>query len=264
MKKIVLAFIAIGSFLNVVHAQSDAMYIMKDGAVIDKIYVNTQIDSVVFYKPIETSGTLTDARDGKVYKWVAIGNQIWMAENLAYLPSVVGPKIGSKTTAYYYVLDYDGIDVIKAKDQSNYEKYGVFYNWTAAMAGSASSMGNPSMVQGVCPTGWHLPSDAEWAELTAYLGGDSIAGGKLKETGTTHWNANNTGATNETGFTALPAGNRSVYGQFVMNRFSGLWWSATEYKADRAWIRSMYCRDKEATGSAGDKDAGLSVRCVKD
>src|SRR5690554_404167 len=145
--------------------------------------------------------TIKDARDNQTYRIVTIGSQTWMAENLKYLPSVVGPWTGSQTTPHYYVYGYNGTDVNVAKATDNYATYGVLYNWTAAMDGEASSTTNPSGVQGVCPAGWHLPSDAEWTELTDYLTSD--AGGKLKETGTTHWNSPNSRATNETGFTAL-------------------------------------------------------------
>ncbi len=123
----------------------------------------------------------TDSRDGTHYNAVKIGNQVWMAENLKYLPSVVGPGTGSQTTPYYYVYGYDSTVVADAKATSNYTTYGVLYNWPAAMNEATSSSSNPSGVQGACPTGWHLPSDAEWTELTDYLGGTSVAGGKLKE-----------------------------------------------------------------------------------
>jgi uncharacterized protein (TIGR02145 family) len=139
--------------------------------------------------------TIKDARDNQTYRIVTIGSQTWMAENLKYLPSVVRPRTGSKTTPHYYVYGYDGTNVTDAKATANYNTYGVLYNWPAAMNGTASSTTNPSGVQGVCPDGWHLPSDAEWTELTDYLGGAIDAGGKLKETGTTHWNSPNTSAT---------------------------------------------------------------------
>ncbi|HOR61199.1 MAG TPA: FISUMP domain-containing protein [Bacteroidales bacterium] len=139
--------------------------------------------------------SFTDPRDNNTYRTVQIGNQIWMAENLKYLPSVVGPGTGSKTNPYYYVYDYVGTNVDAAKQSAIYTTYGVLYNWEAAKT--------------ACPTGWHLPSDAEWTILTNYLGGEAVAGGKLKETGTTHWNSPNEGATNETDFTALPGGNRA-------------------------------------------------------
>jgi uncharacterized protein (TIGR02145 family) len=160
-----------------------------------------------------TTGTMTDARDGKTYNTVTIGNQEWMAENLAYLPSVnMGADGSDDNTAgkYYYVYGYDGTNVTDAKATDNYTTYGVLYNWNAAMDGASTSSANPSGVQGVCPTSWHLPSDVEWTVLTDLLGGESVAGGKLKETGTTHWNSPNTGATNS----GLPGGLRSGSGGY--------------------------------------------------
>src|SRR5574344_1416783 len=228
-----------------VFAQNDTMYVMKNGTVVGQYNVNTEVDSVIFYKPtIEetTSGTFTDSRDGNEYNWAQIGNQVWMAENLAYLPSVNMVADGSEDAAgsYYYVYGYDGTNVADAKATDNYATYGVLYNWTAAMDGEASSTTNPSGIQGVCPTGWHLPSDAEWTVLTDYLGGESVAGGKLNETGTTHWNSPNTGATNETGFTALPGGYRRSNGSFLNIGYLGHWWSATEFNTSNAWYRLMY------------------------
>ena len=184
LKKVSLAtFLTFVLSFSSVFAQNDTMYIMKSGAIVGQYNVNTEVDSVIFYKPtIEetTSGTFIDSRDGNEYNWVQIGDQIWMAENLKYLPSVVGSGTGSETTPYYYVYGYDGTNVPDAKATDNYATYGVLYNWTAAMNGEASSKTNPSGIQGVCPAGWHLPSDAEWTELTDYLGGRSVAGGKLK------------------------------------------------------------------------------------
>jgi uncharacterized protein (TIGR02145 family) len=215
----------------------------------------------------ETLGsTFTDSRDGNVYKMVTIGDQIWMAENLRYLPSVVGPATGSGTTPYYYVYGYNGTNVNAAKATSNYSTYGVLYNWPAAMNGAASSTTNPSGVQGVCPAGWHLPSDAEWTELTDYLGGTSVAGGKLKETGTAHWNSPNTGATNETGFTALPGGTRSLNGYFFHIGSYGLWWSATEPSTNPngAWYRGINYSLSDVGRSVSSKETGFSVGCVRD
>ena len=211
-----------------------------------------------------SGGTFTDTRDGKVYQTVVIGTQEWMAENLKYLPSVVGPGTGSQSTPYYYVYGYDGTNVADAKATDNYATYGVLYNWPAAMAGSASSNANPSGVQGVCPAGWHLPSDAEWTELTDYLGGISVAGGKLKETGTTHWASPNTGATNETGFTALPGGDRYLFGDFYAIGLLGYWWSATEYGPHYAWSRYVGYADSNVDRNINAKEDGYSVRCVRD
>lgn len=203
-----------------------------------KAYVDVLLVQIEALKaqiePSLLANGFTDPRDGNHYNVVKIGNQVWMAENLKYLPSVVGSGTGSLTIPYYYVYGYNGTDVAAAKGTANYTTYGVLYNWPAAMAGSASSAANPSGVQGVCPTGWHLPSDAEWTQLTDYLGGEGVAGGKLKEAGTAHWQSPNTGATNETGFTALPGGYRYDDGSFDGIGDGGFWWSATERYASNA------------------------------
>src|SRR5574344_648159 len=221
LKKVSLAtFLTFVLSFSSVFAQNDTMYIMKSGAMADQYNVNTEVDSVIFYKPtIEetTSGTFTDSRDGNEYNWAQRGNQVWMLENIKYLPSVVGPETGSQTTPHYYVYGYDGTNVTDAKATANYNTYGVLYNWPAVNTGK------------LCPTGWHLPSDAEWTELTDYLGGTIDAGGKLKETGTIEagtglWYDPNTGATNETGFTALPGGDRRGSGTFLYIGDNGYWW----------------------------------------
>jgi uncharacterized protein (TIGR02145 family) len=197
-----------------------------------------------------SGGSFTDPRDGNVYKTVSIGNQVWMAENLRYLPGVVGPGEGSLTTVYYYVYDYVGSNVNQAKAASNYTTYGVLYNWPAACTS--------------CPSGWHLPTDAEWTVLTSYLGGNEVAGGKLKETGTVHWNTPNIGASNETEFTALPGGYRNYSGMFEMMGGYGSWWSTDEYQTDYAWLRSIGYDFGTVYRNNDDKSVGVSVRCVKD
>ena len=270
LKKVSLAtFLTFVLSFSSVFAQNDTMYIMKSGAIVGQYNVNTEVDSVIFYKPtIEetTSGTFIDSRDGNEYNWVQIGNQVWMAENLAYLPSVNMVADGSEDAAgsYYYVFGYNGTDVNAAKATTNYATYGVLYNWTAAMDGEASSTTNPSGIQGVCPAGWHLPSDAEWTELTDYLGGTSVAGGKLKETGTTHWASPNTGATNETGFTALPGGYRIDNDSSGDIGYYGFWWSATGSNAADAWFRYMDYSNSSVSRSNYYKEVGFSVRCVRD
>jgi len=207
---------------------------------------------------------LIDSRDGNVYNTVKIGDQWWMAENLKYLPSVVGPATESETIPYYYVYDYDGSVVSTAKASANYTTYGVLYNWTAAMNSAASSTANPSGVQGICPTGWHLPSHLEWTQLTDYLGGEEVAGGKLKETGTSHWDDPNTGATNETGFTALPGGFRGQYGDFIDIGIFGNWLSATEDSPTVAHYRDMGYNYSNVFSQRSNKEYGISVRCVRD
>ncbi len=203
--------------------------------------------------------TFTDSRDSNVYKTVTIGSQTWMAENLKYLPSVVGPGTWSETQAYYYVNGYDGTDVAAAKAHPNYTPYGVLYNWPAAMAGAGTSDLNPSGVRGICPAGWHLPSDDEWTQLETFLadngynydgstGGSDTYGVRTKiakslasESG---WNSySETGTVgntdcpeyrNKSGFTALPGGIRYSDCTFYYVGLYGYWWSSTEDDSIRA------------------------------
>ena len=229
---------------------------------VTKAYVDVLLSRIEVLEVLNKG--LTDPRDGNHYDLVKIGDQVWMSENLAYLPSVNSVADGSTNTAYYYVYGYNGTSVDDAKATSNYTTYGVLYNWPAAMAGSASSNTNPSGVQGVCPPGWHLPSDAEWTELSNYLGGESVAGGKLKEAGTTHWASPNTGATNETGFSGLPGGFRSYNGSFSSIGDYGNWWSSTEDFTDFAWDRGMNYDNTKVYRDSNSKEHGFSVRCVRD
>ena len=205
-----------------------------------------------------------DSRDGNVYKYVTIGSQVWMAENLRYLPEVVGSDTGSNTTPYFYVYGYDGTDVAEVKVSINFTIYGVLYNWPAAMSGSVSSTSNPSDVQGICPSGWHLPSDDEWLQLCDYLGGDSIAGGKLKEDGITYWDSPNKDATNETGFTALPGGYRNNSGNFGVIGNYGSWWSSSELSTNYANYRFLLYNSFYLNTNNINKEIGFSVRCVRD
>ncbi|MCP4089644.1 MAG: hypothetical protein GY746_07605, partial [Gammaproteobacteria bacterium] len=228
---------------------------------------------------------LTDSRDGKNYTITLIGSQCWMAENLAYLPSVNPSNSSSDSYPRYYVYDYEGTDVNAAKTHTSagvgmYDEYGVLYNWPAAMAGSSSSNTVPSGVQGICTAGWHLPGDEEWKVLEGAVDGtygypdaewDKVwhrgtdAGANLKEVGTNHWYTPNNGATNSSGFTALPGGRRYSNDLFEYITWDGYFWSSTEYGADQSWYRFMHYhhmtvyRDYSHT-----KECGFSVRCLKD
>jgi uncharacterized protein (TIGR02145 family) len=169
----------------------------------------------------------TDSRDGKTYKTIKIGEQFWMAENMAY-------KTGTGCWAY-------------DNDESNIEKYGYLYTWETANK--------------VCPTGWHLPSPDEWRTLTGFLGGEEVAGGKLKESGTTHWRSPNSEATNEKGFTALPGGGRTSAGTFVNRGNYGSWWTTSQDYTNAGYYR--YIRyDNSNVGDTWGKNAAFSVRCV--
>lgn len=238
-----------------INGQNDTMNVMQKNIVGENYNVNTEVESA--------TSIMTDSRDGNSYHVVKIGNQIWMAENLRYLPSVTGPGKGSEKKPYYYVYGYDGTNVSDAKATANYNTYGVLYNWPAAMNEAASITDNPGSVQGVCPSGWHLPSDAEWLQMTNYVD-TSFAGGKLKEKGTTHWNRPNTGATNKTGFTARAGGYRKEDGSFVSMGEDSDFWSATEYNTSYAWFRNIHFNESDVGRNNFNKEIGFSIRCVKD
>jgi uncharacterized protein (TIGR02145 family) len=139
---------------------------------------------------IKPAGTVTDF-DGNVYQTVQIGDQVWMAENLRSTHYSDGSPIDS---------------LVYNDDEANAATYGRLYGPNAFMRGAASSSANPSGIQGAAPQGWHIPSPAEWQQLITALGGVSLAGGKMKESGTVHWQSPNTGATNESLLAALPSG----------------------------------------------------------
>ena len=120
-------------------------------------------------------------------------------------------------------------------------------------------------VQGICPTGWHLPTDVEWTTLSTYLGGEVVAGGKMKETGTAHWLHPNTGATNSSGFTALPGGYRNYSGSFYDLTYYAYFWSSTETSSTFAWFRNLTYNYEDVDRKRNYfKTNGFSARCVKD
>jgi uncharacterized protein (TIGR02145 family) len=202
-----------------------------------------------------TYGTLTD-QDGNVYKTVTIGTQTWMAENLRATTYNDGTSISNVTRATEWVNLTTGAycNWNNTTNTDTIATYGRMYNWYAVNKGK------------LCPTGWHVPADAEWSTLTNYLGGENVAGGKLKETGTTHWLSPNTGATNETGFTALPGGYRYIEGTFYSVGNYGLWWSgsATEFDVTYAWERFIDYSNSNVYRFDDNKELGYSVRCVRD
>ncbi|MCX6239241.1 MAG: fibrobacter succinogenes major paralogous domain-containing protein [Bacteroidia bacterium] len=213
----------------------------------------------------QKTDTFTDKRDGKTYKTVKIGTQTWMAENLkttyyrdgSEIPNITDKDSWSNLTTGAY-CSYDN-------STGNANTYGTLYNWYAINDNRE-----------LCPSGWHLPTDAEWktlemalgmshtnADKTSWRGTDE--GGKLKETGTTHWNSPNTGATNTNGFTALPGGYREYDGTFKNIGSYGLWWSATETNTTTVWDRALsYENTNMYRYNSSYKVAGFSVRCLKD
>ena len=200
---------------------------------------------------IAPSETVTDI-DGNVYNTVTIGTQTWMLENLKTtkyndgtdIPNITDPVTweGLSTPGYCW---YDN-------DIDNKPTYGAIYNFYTVNTAK------------LAPNGWHVPTDEEFTTLTDYLGGAYIAGGKLKEAGTEHWYSPNAGATNETGFTALPGGFRATYGLFDFIKSGGFWWSASEGSATEAHGRNMYYDGRDVWIDYGSKKFGASVRCIKD
>jgi uncharacterized protein (TIGR02145 family) len=201
---------------------------------------------------ILTLNTVTDI-DGNVYNEIVIGNQVWMGANLkvtrfndgTQIPLIIDNNTWlNLTTPAYCWYNNDSIN--------NKNIYGGMYNWYAVNTGK------------LAPAGWHVPTDAEWKVLTTYLGGEYFAGSKLRETGMSHW-PNNSGATNEVGFTALPGGNRGYGdGVFFYLDYFGDWWTSSEFPGNGAWTRRTNGYEYNLYRGFIDCYMGLSVRCIKD
>lgn len=198
-------------------------------------------------------GSVTDI-DGNIYPTIIIGAQEWMAQNLRAskyrnddaIPNVTDDTDWSNLNTGAFAW-YD--------NDNNFEQpYGKLYNWYAVNDG-----------RGLCPTGWHVPSDSEWTILTDTLGGIGFAGGRLKEVSQVRWSFPNEGATNKSGFTGIPGGYRqNGNGSFTSFRFTGHWWSSTEVSSDAAWARILRYNDVRASRNLIFKKDGYSVRCIRD
>ena len=279
MKKIIttLVLAILSLSLNLFAADGpDSMYVHFTGSNGDSIVVHAiaDVDSIVYYASEvlpTTSGTFTDSRDSKVYKWVTIGTQTWMAENLAFLPAVHSNDefktftgVTAQDSIRYGVYDYDGSIVADAKASANYTTYGVLYNWYAAMSGANSSDDSPSGIQGACPAGWHLPSDAEWNSLKDYLSTShsSTEGTALKST--TGWYSDGNG-TDDYDFAGLPGGSRdNSTGTFGSVGKSGYWWGSTQASNSDVYSRRLAFYGSAVLRNPNNKSFGYSVRCVKD
>ncbi len=213
---------------------NQTMNIIQSGNT--KSFIINEIDSIIF-----TFNTCTE---------IQIGSQIWMCKNLDVdhyrngdpIPEVQDSAqwVNLKTGAWCYYNNSDSLGKI----------YGKFYNWYA--------VNDPRRL---APIGYHVPSDAEWTVLSTFLGGNKVSGGKMKETDTTHWSSPNKGATNSSGFTALPGGWR---GSFVSLSYYGVWWSATEGNESlQAWVRFMFNDNPSISRSDESMYKGYSVRCVQ-
>jgi uncharacterized protein (TIGR02145 family) len=201
---------------------------------------------------------ITDV-DGNVYRTVEIGDQCWMQDNLATETYGDGSAIPTGLSDAAWSSTTSGAFAVYGGDPANKGTYGLLYNWWA--------VADP---RSICPAGWHVPTDGEWTELTDHLGGEPIAGGPMKTTGTLGtgtglWLDPNTGATNSSGFSGLPGGLRSYFsGAYDLMGFLGNWWSATESATNGAWYRGLGYGGTLVDRSGDLKENGFSVRCVRD
>jgi uncharacterized protein (TIGR02145 family) len=191
--------------------------------------------------------------DGNVYQTIKIGEQWWMMDNLKVMHYRNGDPIASVNYNSIWAGLVTGAGCAYDTSNSNIVTYGRLYNWYTI---------NDS--RNIAPEGWHVPGDIEWQTLIDFLGGDGVAGGKLKEEGYAHWTNPNTGATNASGFSGLPGGYRYTTGSFFDMNYYAYFWSGTEYNANNAWYRYI-CYDKSEVYHFNlSKRNGFSVRCVKD
>ena len=204
----------------------------------------------------KTTGSVSDY-EGNAYATVKIGSQWWMADNL-------------KSTKYSDGSDIAEYYIIEGLTSGNEEIYGLLYTWSAVMNGAASDNSSPGIVQGACPGGWHVPSDNDWEDLTLFVGGSHIAGGKLKaigslEGGDGYWSLPNIGATDEYGFGALPGGYYySGMGSYQINNASRFWTSTESDTVPTSAIERIFSYDVESVMKAQDsKVTYFSCRCVK-
>jgi uncharacterized protein (TIGR02145 family) len=186
------------------------------------------ITGICTYSYGQETGSFTDPRDGRVYKTVKIDDQEWMGENLAF-------KTESECFVYEDIKDY-------------VKTHGYLYSWKAAIK--------------ACPDGWRLPSMQDWWYLSNYLGGDDVAGGKLKETGTTSWKSPNTGATNSSGFTALSSGRSGDKAKEFIGDMTYFWTNVDDDDVT-SWCAALYSSRRELSIYPTDKKDGYSVRCLK-
>jgi uncharacterized protein (TIGR02145 family) len=246
----------LGPITNTGHFTSELQNLQTGTKYYSRAYVKHGDETIYSRSEVsfKTSTVIETDIDGNVYYGIQIGTQLWMRENLKTTKYNDGTNISlvADNTAWSDLTTpgycWYGNDAATYKNV-----YGALYNWYAV--GTST----------LCPTGWHVPSDADWTILTTYLGGENAAGGKLKETSYVHWQTPNAGATNESGFAALPGGYREYSGSFASIGYNGLWWSSTEYNTTNAWYRSLGSEfNMVVRQNDRSMKTGFSVRCIKD
>lgn len=202
-------------------------------------------------------GSMTD-QEGNIYKTIVIGTQEWMAENLSTSVYRNGDVIATGLSTSQWTNTVQGAWAYFQNDASKNCPFGKLYNWYACVD-----------ARELCPTGWHVPTDADWTVLSDYLGGEAIAGGKMKTLGmsdsvTGLWSAPNSGATNSSGFSGIPGGYRLLQGPYSNLEFIGYYWSSSDFVTLSAYYRYIIYDDVDLTRATGGKGNGFSVRCLRD
>lgn len=215
-------------------------------------YITVLTDVITEDKQITFNFISCKDGDNNSYPVVEIGTQVWMAQNLkttklndnTVILNIIDNNIWKTLSTPSYCW--------YSNNETTYKPmYGALYNWYSVITGK------------ICPQGWHVPSDSEWSQLTTNLGGESVAGGKLKETGTNHWQSPNVGATDETGYAALPNGIRDNLGSYTLVGQYASFWTSSALDANLSWYREIdYSHSTLYRSSLGDKRSGLSVRCL--
>lgn len=197
-----------------------------------------------------TAETITDV-DGNVYRTVKIGNQVWMMENLRTTHYRDGTIIQNVTGNSDWAMQSNGAYCNYNNNLELGKVYGFLYNWYAV-----------NSTRQLAPQGWHIPTSAEWLILYNYIGGDRYSGGKIQESGTSHW-VSDTGASNITQFSGLPAGRRNANGTYEGIAYDGNWWTGTTTPNGAAWYYNLYVKGYIEIAES-IKSLGYSVRCIKD
>jgi len=209
-----------------------------------------EIDFTTGNNQIPCPGIPTITYEGQVYNTIQIGDQCWLKENL---------NVGTRINGNLVQTDNSNIEKYCYDNlESNCGIYGGLYMWDELMQYSTQEGAT-----GICPTGWHIPTDEEFTTLSDLLGGLEVAGGKMKESGTIHWSSPNTGASNESGFTGLPGGSHDNDGNFYSLGTDGFFWTSTQSNSTASWERALNYEDEAVFSYSNSKVYGFSVRCLK-
>jgi uncharacterized protein (TIGR02145 family) len=233
---------------------------MKTSATGDTLYTGggnyliipgVSILNLGVFNPNLTYGTISDV-EGNSYKTITIGNQTWMAENLKVSKYRNGTAITTNFTDLEWQNATTGAYAIYGNNATNNSTFGKLYNWYAV-----------SDSRGLCPAGWHVPTDPEWSSLEDYLGGYLVAGGKLKSL-TSLWASPNSGASNSLGFSGLPGGARAETSSYFDLNSGSYWWTSSPYSSNLGWFHFSHTANAASNRNGFSNKGGFSVRCLKD